>query len=122
MTATPSPPGSSPAVTGLLVLAGIVFTVLWIVAHVTWATMSLMGTLMANDSGAASNDQHMALMGGMLGGQIVAGAAGIPGGLAFFWRGKRKLLLILFAILFVAGALWQVAAFYSFFSSASAHP
>ena len=76
---------------------------------------------MANDSGAASSDQHMSLIGGILGGQFLAGAAGIPGGLAFFWRSARKWLWISFAILFIAGAIWQILAFLSFFRAASSH-
>jgi hypothetical protein len=84
--------------------------------------MSLMGTLMANDAGGASSDQHMAFVGGMLGGQILAGAAGIPGGLAFFWRSLRKWLWITFATLVVGGAVWQVVAIQSFITAASTTP
>lgn len=105
-----------PAATGLQVLAGAAFAAIWISAHFVWASMSLMGTLMANDSGSASTDKHVSLIFGMAGGQIVAALAGIPGGTAFFWRGKRSLMLCLFAILFLAGALWQILAFFFFFS------
>jgi hypothetical protein len=105
-----------------LIIGGILFAGLWIAAHFVWASMALMGTLMANDAGAATSDQHVAFMGGMLGGQILAGAAGIPGGLAFFWRSLRKWLWILFAALFVGGAVWQVVAFQSFTTAASSPP
>jgi hypothetical protein len=81
------------------------------------ATMALMGTAMANDSGAASSEAHVSLMGGVLGGQVVAGLAGIPGGLAFFWRGARKVLWLLFGVLFVSGVVWQILAFKSFVTS-----
>lgn len=104
-----------------MIIIGILFMVVWIAAHVVWAAMSMMGSLMANDSGAASEDQHMALIGGMLGGQVLAGAAGLPGGLAFFWRKPRKWLIIAFALLFISGALWQFLAFQSFFSAAVSH-
>jgi hypothetical protein len=116
-----TPPASAKSVSTGSVILGLLFCVLWIVAHIVWATMSLMGSVMANDSGAASSDQHMSLIGGMLGGQFLAGAAGIPGGLAFFWRSARKWLWISFAILFIAGATWQILAFLSFFSAASSH-
>ncbi|MDZ4401356.1 hypothetical protein [Prosthecobacter sp.] len=99
------------------VICGVLFIVLWIIAHVAWGMMSLMANVMANDSGAASGDTHMTLIVGMLGGQILAGGAGIPAGLAFFWRGRRKLLLWLFAALFASGALIQAGVFWSFFSS-----
>jgi hypothetical protein len=102
-------------------MLGIGFAVLWIAGHIVWGAMAMMGSLMANDSGGASSDQHMALIGGMLGGQITSGAAGIPGGLAFFWSGKRKWLWILFAVLFIAGAAWQWFAFQSFFTASASH-
>ncbi len=104
-------------VSPLLVIVGIFFIVIWIIAHIAWGTMALMANVMANDSGAASTEKQMTLIFGMLGGQILAGAAGIPAGLAFFWRGRRKLLLWLFAALFVIGALLQAGVFYNFFSS-----
>jgi hypothetical protein len=116
----PSPQSEvSPAVSTLLVIGGIVFICVWIAAHLIWASMALMGGLMANDAGAASSDQHSGLILGMLAGQVLAGGAGIPGGLAFFWRGKRKLLWGLFALFFVIGGLCQAWAFYSFFASVS---
>ncbi len=99
------------------VVCGILFIVFWIIAHLAWAGLSFMADVMANDSGRASQDKHMTLILGMIGGQVLCGAAGIPAGLAFFWRRKRKLLLWLFALLFVAGALIQGGVFYSFFAS-----
>jgi hypothetical protein len=115
--------GDSPATTAKtgfsvpLMVCGILFIILWIIAHLAWGTMALMANVMANDSGAASTEKQMTLIFGMLGGQVLAGAAGIPAGLAFFWRGRRKLLLWLFAGLFVTGALLQAGVFYSFFTS-----
>ncbi len=78
-----------------------------------------MANLMANDSGAAAPEQHMALLLGMLGGQILTAAAGVPGGLAFFWRGRRRALAGWFAILFVIGAFAQAWAFHAFFAAHS---
>jgi hypothetical protein len=52
----------------------------------------------------------------------MAGGAGVPGGLAFFWRSLRKWLWILFAALFVSGAVWQVVAFQFFITAASSTP
>jgi hypothetical protein len=100
----------------LLVLLGILFGAVWISAHIALSYMALIANLMANDSGHASLGQHMSLMCGILGGQIVAGSAGIPGGLAFFWRGKRKWLLGTFAVLFLSGAILQVLALDLFFT------
>ncbi|MCB1275442.1 hypothetical protein [Prosthecobacter sp.] len=79
--------------------------------------MALMVDLMANDSGAAPQGKHLMLIFGVLGGQVLCSSAGIPAGLAFYWRGKRNRLLGIFAALFVVGALLQGGVFYSFFSS-----
>src|SRR4051812_34877011 len=107
-----APQKSAVSVAGvLLVCAGVLFMALWIGVHLVWASMSLMGSLMANDSGRATDGAQMVLIFGMLAGQVLAGGAGIPAGLAFFLRGRRKLLLGLFAALFVAGALLQAGAF-----------
>ncbi len=108
-----------PGVSAAWVVCGILFIVLWIIAHLAWGGLAFMANVMANDSGQAAEDKQMMLIFGMMGGQVLCGAAGVPAGLAFFWRRKRKLLLWLFAILFVAGALIQGGVFYSFFSSMS---
>ena len=110
---------SSTGVRVVPLILGFVFAMLWIAAHVVWGSMALMGTLMANDAGAASSDQHMAMMGGVLGGIVMAGAAGIPGGLAFVWRGARKWLWVAFALFFIGGVIWQVVAFQSFIAAAA---
>ena len=99
------------------VVCGILFIVFWIIGHLAWAGLSFMADVMANDSGRAAQDKHLMLIFGMIGGQVLCGVAGIPAGLAFFWRSRRKLLLRLFAILFIVGALVQGGVFYSFFAS-----
>ena len=113
---------SSPAkgVSALSIVLGLLFAGLWLCGHVVWGSVALMGTLMANDAGAASSHQHMAMMGGVLGGIVMAGAAGIPGGLAFFWCRARRWLWLSFGLLFISGAIWQVLAFQSFMAAASA--
>ena len=100
-------------------VCGIVFIVLWIIGHLAWAGLAFIANVMANDSGRATENQATMLIFGMLGGQVICGAAGVPAGLAFFMRGRRKFLLWLFVGLFVAGALIQVSVFYSFFASMS---
>ena len=76
-----------------------------------------MANLMANDSGAASTVQHMALIAGMLVGQALTGAAGIPAGLAFFCSGNRKVLFLLFLGLFIPGAVIQAGVLFFFFAA-----
>ena len=118
MADTSSPRGNSTK-TVLLVVGGVIFTIGWIALHFVWGMMAFMANVMANASGAASTDSQMVLILGMLFGQVLAGAAGIPGGLAFFTEGKRRLLLLIFAGLFLSGAAIQAGAFAYFFSSAA---
>ena len=117
VSAISTPPSTSAGASILLGIFGILFIFLWIIAHLAWGAMAFIADVMANDSGRADPDKHMMLIFGMMGGQVLCGAAGVPAGLAFFWRGRRKLLLLLFAVLFVVGALIQGGVFYSFFSS-----
>ena len=114
-----SPPAKG--VSALSIVLSLLFAGLWLCAHLVWGSMALMGTLMANDAGAATNDQHIAMMGGVLGGIVMAGAAGIPGGLAFVWRSARKWLWLSFALFFIGGAIWQVIAIRSFMAAAASH-
>jgi hypothetical protein len=115
----PLPPASPPAlpVSKGWLAGGIIFIVVWLAGHGLWMTLSLIGSVMANDSGRVSNERHETLIFGLLAGQLLAGAAGIPGGLAFFWRKKRKALLWLAGGLFVLGVLVQVGAFRAFTSA-----
>jgi hypothetical protein len=116
-----SRPRASSSAQIALVIAGVSFAIIWIAAHVVWASLSLMAGLMANDAGAASTNQHLTLIVGMLLGQALAALAGIPAGLAFFWRERRKRLLLAFGALFIAGALGQAWAFQSFFAGMPNH-
>jgi len=98
----------------LRILAGLALVLAWIVAASVLASLSLMGTLMANDAGkadAAAQTQMVLLV--MLG-QILAGAAGIPLGLSILWRGRRRLMLWLFAALLAAGGVLVIAGVYAF--------
>ena len=114
---TPTIPEAKAGVSVALVISGFLFIVFWIIAHIAWGMAALMANVMANDSGAAQAGKHMTLIYGMLGGQVLCAAAGIPAGLAFFLRDRRKFLLRLFTGLFVTGALIQAGVFWSFFSS-----
>jgi len=118
MSEAPSSTATKEGVSAAWVVCGVLFIVFWIIGHIAWAGLSFMADVMANDSGSASANKHMTLIFGMIGGQVLCGAAGIPAGLAFFWRDRRKLLLRLFAMLFVVGALIQGGVFYSFFAKA----
>jgi hypothetical protein len=98
-----------------MIFLGLIFMAFWLAGAFVLGTMKLMASVMANDSGAASADAHMTLIGGMMIGQILTGLAGIPAGLAFFWRSWRKRLLWTFGALLIVGLAIQTLSFTSFF-------
>lgn len=98
-----------------MIFLGLIFIVLWLAGAFVLGTMKLMASIMANDSGVASADAHMTLIGGMMAGQVLTGLAGIPAGLAFFWRSWRKRLLWTFGLLLIVGLALQILSFTSFF-------
>lgn len=100
----------------LRVLSGLLLAMLWIAGASLVISLSLMGTLMANDAGTVSPEAQTNMVLLVLGGQILAGAAGIPLGLAVFWRTKRKLLLRMFAGLLGVGLLLIILGVYVFAS------
>lgn len=101
----------------LWILAGSFFMLIWLAGSVAGAGLMLMGSLMANDSGQATPESHMTLIVGVFLGQVLIGLSGIPAGLAFFWRGRKKLLLILFLSLLIFGALCVGLSMYLFFKN-----
>ena len=84
----------SPVLRVALVGLGLIFIVGWTSVHIIWAYLSLMGGLMANDSGAKSSGSHGAFILGLMAGEALTALAGIPAGLAFFWAPMRKKLLM----------------------------
>lgn len=97
------------------VVGGILIIVLWPCGWFIWGALSLMGTLMANDAGQAGATAHTTLILGMLGGQVLAGASGIPLGLSLFTAARRRLLLWTFGWTLLAGLIAQGLAIYAFF-------
>ncbi len=95
-------------------MLGMIFMVLWASVWAVWGFMTLFGTLMMNDSGRLPGDAHLAIALAVHGGQVLAGGAGIPGGMAFFMRGKRAFLWLLFGVLTFIGIVCQVGAFFYF--------
>jgi hypothetical protein len=103
-----------------MTILGIVFMAAWLLVSAVWFMMSMMGTLMANDSGSASSSAHTMLLVAMVLGQGMTSLAGVSAGLAFFMRARRRRLLWLFAVLLVAGVLCQYGSLHWFFSTVSA--
>lgn len=101
----------------LRVLLGSAVALLWIAGAIVIASVSLMGTLMANDAGNASASAQTEMVLLVLGGQILAGLAGLPLGLSIFWTSQRKRLLRLFSILLVCGVFAIIAGVYAFASN-----
>lgn len=116
----PLPPDSGaapkPGVSVPMVILGILFILAWLAGATLLGVVKFMVGVMANDSGAASNETHMGLISGLMAGQALTATAGIPAGLAFFLRGARKKLLWAFALLLVTGVIIQVLSVRSFFS------
>ena len=100
---------------GLMTVIGVLFMVGWLCAAFLLGGAKLLASMMANDSGAASGNAHLAFIGGVMGGQLLTGLAGIPGGLAFFLKGRRKAMILIFLALLVTGIAIQAVAFVSFF-------
>ena len=92
----------------LRIIVGVLLCAAWIAGTVVVITLSFMGTLMANDAGTVSASAQAAMVALVFVGQILAGAAGIPLGLACFWRTRRKVLLVIFAAVLGSGVLLQV--------------
>lgn len=86
----------------------------------TWASLlaslSLMGTLMANGAGNANAAAQTKMVLVVLSGQILCGAAGITLGLSVCWSTKKIFLLRLFAGLLAAGVLLAFGRVYAFAS------
>lgn len=89
----------------LRLLAGLGLAAVWVACAAAAAVLSLFGTLMANDSGVVPASTQTAMVLLVLGGQGLAGIAGVPLGLACFWRGRRRVLLWAFAVLLAGGLL-----------------
>ena len=104
----------------LQVLAGLAVALVWMTGASLVASLSLMGTLMANDAGTvdAAAQTKMVLL--VLVGQILGGAAGIPLGLSIFWSTRRKLLLRIFAGLLASGVVLVIVGVYAFASKLTA--
>ena len=99
------------------ILAGTSLALVWIAGASLVISLSLMGTLMANDAGTVSAAAQTKVVLLVLVGQILAGAAGLPLGLAVFWRARRKLLVRIFAALLGVGLLLVVLGVYVFASN-----
>lgn len=127
---TPVSRTSSAPSTGRIVI-GVSFIVTWLLVHVALFYLFLTGgvltdlllylarAIMFPGSAQQRDAAELFNWGGTLqAGLIVAGAAGIPAGLAIFWRNRRKMLLWMFAGAFLAGLLIEMYAVYTLFVSA----
>lgn len=96
-------------------LAAFLFAASWILVHVVWASLQVMGTLMANDLPTVSPDQHLVLIGGGLGGVALTGISGIPATWAILRRQHRKPLVLAFFLLLGSGLILQLSVFLLFY-------
>jgi len=101
-------------------MAGIAVAAVWVVTAIFVMSMSAMGALMANDAGVVTAETQTTMVLGVLSGQALSLVAGVPLGLAVFWRTRRKLLVQLFGALFGLGLLLQILGVYAFASKIGA--
>jgi hypothetical protein len=115
------------------VVCGILFFLVWAVVHVILfysffisgvivdilitliRSICLPGTVINQSSAPLS----MNWLGFLVTGLSIAGAAGIPGGLAFFWKSRRRTLWSIFWVALILGALFEIGALYSLVMSIS---
>ncbi len=74
---------ATPRVSTIQVISGVLFSIIWIIAHVVWGMMAftanVMGAAVLHPEGLPTNTELRILFFGMIIGQIIAGMAGLPG-------------------------------------------
>jgi hypothetical protein len=101
------------------IVLGVLFILLWLLGAAALAFLKFFAGIMANDSGAVSSELHANVLVTLMGGQALTALAGIPAGLAIFWRGHRGLLIAIFATLLLGGGYIQYRAFSTFSKAAT---
>jgi len=118
---------NTPARDKWLLASGLVFIAGWVAVHVALFYLFFAGgmvmdillriarsILLPGTSVAGPGQPEIFGWGPFLqAGVILAGAAGIPAGLAFFWRRRRRALLWGFGFLFLAGLLLELYALFA---------
>ena len=99
-----------------MTVLAVAVVVLWLIACVVWAVMSIPGGLMANASGFYAPARHMTMLAGLALGQLVVAAAGLPLGLSIAFAETRSSHLSTFAGLLAAGVVLQVGFVLWFFA------
>ena len=125
------PPRSATSTRGAwLTVTGIAFIAGWIAVHVclfylicgggivTDILLNILRTVMFPGTANSPNPEMFSWIPSMQAGLILSGAAGVPAGLAFFWRGRRGVLLLSFVVAFVLGILCDFYAIYTMATSA----
>jgi len=118
--------------TGQIVL-GVFFIVIWVLVHIVLyyvfitsgviadLLLYFLRTFMFPGSSLHGGGPELFGWGGPLqAGLILAGAAGIPAGLAIFWLRRRRVLIRTFIAAFIAGIVVEIYAVYMLFANAFA--
>jgi len=125
------PPRSATSTRGAwLTVTGIAFIAGWIAVHVclfyvvcgggivTDILLNILRSVMFPGTANSPNPEIFSWIPSMRAGLILSGFAGVPAGLAFFWRGRRGVLLLSFVVAFVLGILFDIHAIYTLSTSA----
>ncbi len=120
----------SPARSPWPVVGGTFFIIVWVL--LAWALfflifanglilellLNILRSVMVPGTAHSPRAEMLGWVPAMQAAIVLAGAAGIPAGLAFFWRDRRKALLLGFATALALGALSGIYAVYLLVSSA----
>jgi len=130
-----APPVAPPPAPGIgRIIAGLAFMVVWALAHVvlfylmgvggilTQAFVLLLKAFLFPGTSQTAGPAALEWTVMLTAGTSLAGAAGVPAGLAIIWRHRRKMLMRYFWLAMLAGIVCELIAFGTFVSGALSTP
>jgi len=99
-------------------IAWLLFYLLFVNGLVLEILLNILRSVMVPGSASSPRPEMLGWVPAMQVAIILAGAAGIPAGLAFFWRDRRKALLLGFATALVLSVFCGIYALYLLIASA----
>jgi hypothetical protein len=120
----PPPRSPWPVVGGTLfiiawvIIAWILFYLFIVNGLILEMLLNILRSVMVPGSASSPRPEMLGWVPAMQSAIILGGAAGLPAGLAFFWRGRRKALLLGFVTALVLSVVCGIYAFYLLIASA----